>query len=133
MLKILWGLGAFVDFGKQEFIGRKALMDANQDCLLFGFKILDLQAFTDLRSDLIGLQVCLDKKSVGWVTVSAYSPYLKAIIGYVRFYEASDWVGKKVKIVKEGLDICDAQVSKLPFYDSEKRIPRGLCQELPEF
>ena len=127
------GLGAFVDFGKQEFIGRNALMDANRDCLLFGFKILDLQSVSNLGSDLIGLRVCLDEKPVGWVTVSAYSPYLKAIIGYVRFYEGSDWVGKKVKIVKEGFEIYDAQVSKLPLYDSEKRIPRGLDQELPEF
>ena len=74
------------------------------------------------------MAVKLGDASVGRVQTGAWSPYLDLGIGYVRFDEAGDWVGERVIIDVYGAAY-DGNVVALPFYDVEKRIPRGLDHE----
>ena len=128
------GLGALVDLEKSNFIGREALINANRDCLLFGFRTLpgkSTKNFDDI--DLTGSELYIEKKSVGTITASAVSPYLQCLIGYVRLYQEDDWIGKLAKIYNYDGGSSEVQICKLPFYDQEKDIPRNFNGKGPEF
>lgn len=118
------GLGAFVDFSKPNFVGRAALQEADCRCLLFG-----LASTTGVPS--AGFDVLDGDSLVGNITAGGWSPTLEKGIGYVRFHAPAknqdSWLGQRLTLRdKEGKDhACD--VVSLPFYDAEKRIPRGLA------
>ena len=76
--------------------------------------------------------VLREGREVGNVTTAARSPYLKQVIGYVRFFETGDWDGAEVSLRSEDGSLYPGKVTALPFYDAEKRIPRGLSNEMPE-
>jgi glycine cleavage system aminomethyltransferase T len=63
---------------------------------------------------------------VGRVTASDWSPFLESGIGYVRFCKAGDWVGSGLKVKTGEGEPANCNIVSLPFYDTEKRIPRGL-------
>ena len=65
------------------------------------------------------------------MTIAARSPYLNRFIGYVRFFEPGDWEGSEVTLRTNDGSMHCANINLLPFYDAEKRIPRGLANELP--
>ena len=120
------GLGAFVDLDKEaDFIGREAL-----------------RAVTDHRTRLLGITstsatpdagdtVMDGDKSVGRITAGAWSPFQNCGIGYVRFAEAGDWKGRALSLVGQDGKAAACTVVPLPFYDPEKRIPRGLDRQIP--
>jgi aminomethyltransferase len=112
------GLGAFVDLDKPDFIGRSALIDADRHNLMYGLKC---ENTAPRRGDdvLEGDQV------VGRVTAGASSPYLECGIGYVRFARAGDWLGRKLSLGGSDGGLVECEITGLPFYDAEKRIPRG--------
>lgn len=113
------GLGAFVDEDKGEFVGRAALAGAKKGKRLFGVKTkADAPAYRGAVFD--------GNAEVGRITAAARSPYLEAGIGYVRFHEAGDWVGRTLSVSADGGGTVDCEIVELPFYDAEKRIPRGL-------
>ncbi|MGB1251640.1 MAG: aminomethyltransferase family protein [Candidatus Promineifilaceae bacterium] len=118
------GLGAFVDFSKAAFIGRKALESADRRQLLFG-----LTSVTGVPS--AGFDVLLGEKTVGRITAGSWSPTLEKGIGYVRFYapsaETAGWLGQTVTLKDSNGNLHPANVVNLPFYDEEKLIPRGLA------
>ncbi len=118
------GLGPFIDLDKPDFIGRQALLNADRGCLLFGLKC---ETATPDMNDVVADQ----SGRVGRVTAGAWSPYLQTGIGYVRFNKPDDWVGKRLTLRKESGDELACEIVELPFYDAEKRIPRGLDKELP--
>jgi aminomethyltransferase len=118
------GLGAFIDLTKGDFVGRDALLHADQRARLFGVRCRD----ADL--DYQGVVVA-DGVDVGYVTAAARSPYLECSIGYVRFAEPGDWLGKPVLVQSNKGDLLPCTVEPLPFYDAEKRIPRGLDTSTP--
>ena len=68
---------------------------------------------------------------VGHTTTGAWSPFLDTGIGYVRFNEAGDWVGKTLSLKSAEGDAVHCEIVTLPFYDAEKRIPRGLDKTIP--
>ena len=120
------GLGAFVDLDKEaDFIGRDAL-----------------RAVTEHRTRLLGIPcasatpdsgdtVMDGDKAVGRITAGAWSPFQNCGIGYVRFDEAGDWKGRALSLVGQDGKATPCTVVPLPFYDPEKRIPRGLDRAIP--
>jgi aminomethyltransferase len=63
---------------------------------------------------------------VGRVTAGAWSPYLESGVGYVRFDAPGEWVGRTLSLRMQMGEIHSCEIVKLPFYDPEKRIARGL-------
>jgi hypothetical protein len=53
-------------------------------------------------------------------------PFLDCGIGYVRFGHADDWSGKSLLMNTRQGKLAPCEIVALPFYDTEKRIPRGL-------
>ncbi len=117
------GLGNFVDFSKEDFVGRKALETANRECRLFG-----LSSQTGVPS--VGCQVKLDSEVVGEIRVGDWSPTLEQGIGYVFFVQPAksgqSWVGQQLTLVDKENKQHESVVVALPFLDIEKKIPRGL-------
>ena len=113
------GLGAFIDLEKADFIGKPALLEVDKRPLLFGIKC---------PSDIPYNQVeIMDGQScVGRVTASVWSPYLECGIGYVRFNKVGDWAGNALNMKTQQGELVSCEILTLPFYDAEKRIPRGL-------
>ncbi|MDH3859912.1 MAG: aminomethyltransferase family protein [Gammaproteobacteria bacterium] len=113
------GLGAFIDLDKADFIGRSALLDANRESLLLGIKCPSDRPYRN--AEIIDGETC-----VGQVTASAWSPCLESGIGYVRFNEAGDWVCKSLVMKTKRGELAGCEIVTLPFYDADKRIPRGM-------
>ena len=118
------GLGTFVDLDKQSFVGRVALEAADRRTLLYGLKCADA---TPSMNDTI-----LDgPRIVGRVTAGAQSPYLNTGIGYVRFIEPAHWAGQALSLMRATGETYPCTIVELPFYDKEKRIPRGMDNAIP--
>jgi len=115
------GLGAFIDLDKaDDFIGLDALRNADRRKLLYGIRC---PSATPVNNAEI-----LDARSrVGRLTAAAWSPGLECGIGYVRFDQPGDWKGKTLSMKTPQDGLVDCEVVTLPFYDKEKRIPRGLA------
>ena len=113
------GLGAFVDLDKEGFVGREALLSAEQGCRLFGVKC-------ERAAPDMGDAVLVEGARAGRITAGAWSPYMECGVGYVVFDQAGDWPGTQVTVEGPTGGRQTAEVVALPFYDPEKRIPRGL-------
>lgn len=117
------GLGAFVDFG-HDFVGLDALQSADQSPRFSGF-------VTEAKDIKWRSPVFAGPDPVGRVKAFEASPTLGTGIGYVLF-ENADAMTADAFTVK---DRTGAQHSltlhQLPFFDPDKRIPRGL--EVMEF
>ncbi|MDH3688765.1 MAG: aminomethyl transferase family protein, partial [Gammaproteobacteria bacterium] len=112
------GLGKFVDLSKSDFIGKLALAGADPRPLLYGIKCL-------AGAPSYRAQVVWQGRAVGHIRSTAWSPFLECGIGYVFFAEPGDWLGRRVTVLTKGSEF-DGTVVSLPFYDADKRIPRGL-------
>ncbi len=117
------GLGAFVDLSKPDFIGRAALEAADTSCLLFGL-------VCETALPLAGRNVFVGDKVVGHMQIGHWSPTLDKGIGYVRFYEpvagGKSWLNETVTLVDDEEHHHACTTVSLPFFDAEKRIPRGV-------
>ena len=118
------GLGPFIDMDKPDFIGREALVRADRGTLLYGVKCSG--ARPDMNCTLIE-----GGTIVAAITAGAASPYLECGIGYARFAEAGDWVGRTLTLRTGDGAEHPCEIVSLPFYDAEKRIPRGLDTVIP--
>jgi len=113
------GLGQFVDLDSHAFIGRDALRNAARESRFCGFKCADRQ----LR---YGSPVISNGKSVGRVTAYEISPYLKCGVGFVLFDSADRMSSSRLTVSDRDGSECSVELIELPFYDTEKKIPRGL-------
>ena len=117
------GLGMFVNFKKGDFVGRDALEQGDKTRLLFGLVCAT-------GTPTAGCVVLNGGTVVGSITAGGWSPTLEKGIGYVRFQAPSDqeggWLGETLTLRdRDGADyVCE--VVELPFYDAEKKIPRGI-------
>jgi len=120
------GLGAFVDFGKDDFVGKQALQAANTGCRLFGY-------VSEQGKVNSGLEIMENGERVGITKSSCWSPTLEKGIGYVVFDHAAEegdnWVGKIMTLRDVEGDHHECEIVTLPFFDKEKKIPRGLPLE----
>ena len=113
------GLGAFVDLEAGDFIGREALRRCDRRSLLLGVSCPG-------GVPVARMGVWRDGRRVGGVTAGAWSPYLGHGVGYARFDEPANWPGAAVEIGESTGPRAKATIVTLPFYDPDKRIPRGL-------
>ena len=113
------GLGKFIDLDKEGFIGREALLAADRRSRLLGLKC---ETATPANHGAI-----LEASAVvGQVTAAAWSPTLDLGIGYAGFDHPADWIGRTLTVETGGGLTATCEIVELPFYDIEKRIPRGL-------
>ena len=118
------GLGRFVDMERGEFVGRAALLHADRRPVLHGLKCSDAlpsAASTVLDGDT----------PVGRMTMGVHSPTLECGIGYVRFNEPGDWMGRSLRIRRPAGDVHPCEIVDLPFFDPKKRLVRGLDKTIP--
>ena len=113
------GLGPFIDLDKTGFIGREALLEADRRVLLLGLRCA--KAIPAYRG-----RVFDGDAEVARITAAAWSPTLDCGIGYVRFYEAGDWIGRTLGVQTVDGETTPCDIVPLPFFDPEKRLPRGL-------
>lgn len=118
------GLGAFIDMDKDEFIGKMALVNADQRTLLYGLK-------SKTASPGMNDQILDGAKAVGRCTAGAVSPFLKCGIGYVRFEEPGGWTGKSLTLKTADGKVHDCEIVDIPFYDKDKQISRGIDKTIP--
>ncbi len=116
------GLGDFIDLDKEGFVGRQALLTADRRPTLLGVRCAT--AVPRYRGGVLD-----DGTAVGSITAAAWSPTLECGIGYVRFLEADDWVGRNVTVATDDGGSAQGEVVSLPFFDQEKRIPRTTPSE----
>jgi len=118
------GLAAFVDMDKPNFVGRTALAHCDRRPLLFGIACAD-------AVPVAGTVVVDSQNDIGVVTAGVPSPTLGCGIGYVRFSTPGNWVGRTLECrLPNGTDLpCD--IVSLPFFDSDKKIARGLDRVIP--
>lgn len=113
------GLGPFIDLEKEGYVGREALLEADQRVLLLGLKTAHgVPAYQG--------EVFEDSTVVAHITAAAWSPTLECGIGYVRFREAADWIGLTLTVQTVDGGVTSCEIVALPFFDEEKKIPRGL-------
>ena len=119
------GLGHFVDLEKDDFIGKKALLNANKDCRSWGIRVVDGIAKK-------GRSLKLNGKIVGKVTSSTWSPYQVCGVG-IALLDNSE-VGPGTVIDVECIDnkIHKAELCKLPMYDAKGEIVRGIKKDIPQ-
>lgn len=115
------GLGAFVDLDKPGFVGRDALAQADQSCLLMGLTCSG-------AVPLAGMQVLDGDSVVGHMTAGAWTPYLQTGIGFVRFNQKDSWLGRKLTLHTGEGSQHECEIVSLPFYDADKEIAKGLAQ-----
>ncbi len=117
------GLGDFVDLSKADFVGREALLNADKNRRLFGL-------VTATGIPRVGSTVLDGDNQVGYMKVGDWSPTLEKGIGYVLFDESGDsqdsWLGQSLTLCDIEGEHHDCEIVSLPFYDAEKKIPRGL-------
>lgn len=117
------GLGALVDFDKPNFVGRDALLKADRRQRLFG-----LTSKTGIPR--VGTAVLHQGREVAHMTIGDWSPTLEMGIGYVLFDQPENatgpWIGQSLQIRTPDGEMHDCEIVALPFFDPEKRIPRGL-------
>ena len=119
------GLGAFVDLDAHEFTGRAALLKADRGRRLMGLSCPDA---APARGNLVRD----GNRRVGSVTTGAWSPFLECGVGYVRFDQAGHEAGQRLTLQRADGSVSPCQAADLPFYDPQKRIPRGHDREIPE-
>lgn len=118
------GLSAYIDMDKEGFVGRAALLSADPRSLFYGVKCSDV-------TPVMNWLVLEGGQPVGRITAGAWSPYLECGVGYVRFYEPDEWCGRTLQLDVPGNNHCTCEIVDLPFYDTEKRIARGLDTTIP--
>ena len=117
------GLGALVEFDQPDFVGRSALMHADRRPRLFGLTC-------ETAIPRVGSVVLEGGTKVGRMTIGDWSPTLEKGIGYVLFDKPEDEdgarVGRSIRIRTPDGTEHDCRIVTLPFFDADKRIPRGL-------
>lgn len=118
------GLGSFVDLDQGDFVGRAALCEADKHVLLFGLECNEATPQADCT-------IFDGEQQVGRVTAGGWSPFLKTGIGYVRFTHSDAWPEKSLVLETRDSRRLPCRIVALPFYDPEKKIPRGLETSFP--
>ncbi|MCY3769285.1 MAG: aminomethyl transferase family protein [Gammaproteobacteria bacterium] len=118
------GLGHLVDFKKEDFSGRDALLEVGRSCRTWGMRV---------RGGIarIGRTLFRDRTSCGRVCSSAFSPFLDCGVAIIRLDTAGLQPGDPLEV--DGLNgtRCTAEVCALPMYDPQGAIVRGRAIEIP--
>ncbi len=114
------GLGAFVEIERaDDFFGKTALLGADRRTRLYGISC-------PAAEPLIGGPVTRGGREIGHVTAAGWSPFLGRGVGYVRLASADRVEPREAQALGFDGATHSCEIVDLPFYDAEKRIPRGL-------
>ncbi len=119
------GLERFVDLEKDDFIGKKALLNANKECRSWGIRVVDGIAKK-------GRSLILNEKYIGKVTSSTWSPYQVCGVGIVLLDNSNIGPGTVVDVECIDNKIHKAELCKLPMYDPKGEIVRGINRDVPQ-
>ena len=118
------GLGRFVDLEKDDFIGKKALLNADKECRSWGIRVVDGIAKK-------GRFIKLNNQSIGKITSSTWSPYQVCGVGIVRLNNNENGPGDIVDVKCTDGKLHKGQICKLPMYDEQGEIVRGIDRNIP--
>ena len=121
------GLGSLVDLNKPDFIGKNALVTLSKKP---GKKLYGI--ITDKSLKYKAKVFTSNGDSVGYLPLSTWSPTLQKFIGYVRFNHADEWKNFSIKVETDQNKLINCEITDLPFYDKEKKIPRGIDKTIPQ-
>ena len=119
------GLGHFVDLEKDDFIGKKALLNANKECRSWGIRVVDGIAKK-------GRSLKLNGKIIGKVTSSTWSPYQVCGVGIALMDNPEIGPGTVIDVECIDNKIHKAELCKLPMYDPKGEIVRGINRDVPQ-
>ena len=118
------GLGRFVDLKKDDFIGKKALLNADKECRSWGIRVVNGIAKK-------GRSIKINDQSIGKVTSSTQSPYQVCGVGIVLLDNSDEGPGTIVDVECVDGIIHKAELCKLPMYDPDGKIVRGINKKIP--
>jgi aminomethyltransferase len=118
------GLGNFIDFDDRDFIGRKALENADKSSRTWGMRVAG-------GVSQLGRVIWMGETVVGRVCSSGYSPYQGCGVCIVRMDNLSIGPGKKVHVLCTDGSTQEGELCSLPMYDEERLIPRGKLVDIP--
>ncbi|MFN0192494.1 MAG: aminomethyltransferase family protein [Aestuariivirga sp.] len=113
------GLGSFVNMEAGDFLGRAALEKADRRVRLLGLACKEAEP-------LIGGPVARGGREIGFITASGWSPFLNQGVAFARFADTSDATLGPAEVMGFDLAMHRAEIVKMPFYDADKLISRGL-------
>ena len=120
------GLGDFVDLDRDDdFFGKDGLRIADRRTRMYGLRCAT-------GEPLIGAAVTRDGVEIGLATAGSWSPHFGCGIGYVRLHSADELEPRRASVI--GFDLAEhaCDIVDLPFYDADKKIPRGLATSIAE-
>jgi aminomethyltransferase len=118
------GLGRFVDLEKDNFIGKKALENADKTCRSWGIRVVDGIAKK-------GRSIKLNDQFVGNITSSTWSPYQVCGVGIALLDTPEIGPGTVVDVECTDEKIHRAELCKLPMYDPKGELVRGINKRIP--
>ena len=118
------GLGPFIDLDNENFVGREALLSADQRPLLLG---LTCASATPTMSST----VFDGDEPVGRMTAGTHSHTLGCGVGYVRFKHPGNWLGRTLRLQFPDGKAHPCEIVDLPFFDKNKEIVRGIDKTIP--
>ena len=118
------GLGRYLDFDKNEFIGREALIKADPKNRSWGLRVKKGIA-------LRGHYLEQDGIVKGRVTSSSWSPFQECGIGIVLLDETNVEEGTEFQVHCNDGEMHSAEICTLPMYDTNREIVRGKKVDIP--
>ena len=118
------GLGRFINFDKENFIGKEALMSSEKKCKTWGIRIMSGTAIK-------GESIKLNEEEIGKITSSTWSPYQVCGVGIVHLNNNENGPGDIVDVKCTDGKLHKGQICKLPMYDEQGEIVRGIDRNIP--
>ncbi|MBX2839346.1 MAG: aminomethyltransferase family protein [Gammaproteobacteria bacterium] len=118
------GLAPFIDMDKDDFVGKEALVDRDRRSLLLGVTC-------KTETPAAGSEILDGQEVVGEITAGVPSPTLGCGIGYARFFNPGDWIGKALQLRLSDVETHTCEIVDLPFFDPKKEIVRGIDRKIP--
>ena len=119
------GLGGFVDFDKNDFIGQAALERADRACCTWGLR-------TEGGIAQLGRAVSRDGAPVGRVSSTAWSPFQQCGVAIARMDDPADGPGTQLDVESYDGNMLRGELCTLPMYDPDRLIPRGRLVDIPD-
>ena len=119
------GLGRFVNFDKEDFVGKEALLSSDKRCRTWGIRVMDGTAIK-------GERIKINEKKIGTITSSTWSPYQICGVGIVHLDNNDNGPGDIVDVKCTDGKVHKGEICKLPMYDEKGEIVRGIDKNIPK-
>lgn len=118
------GLGAMVDLGKVDFIGKPALEACDRRKRTWGLRVPDGIA-------QVGVTLRREGAPAGRVCSTAWSPFQRCGVAIVRLNAPGIQPGTTFDVECNDGAVRPGETCDLPMYDPDRLIPRGKAIEIP--